>query len=87
MIVVVSLSDYIFAGIDTSAFKIFRLFRTLRPLRFISRNVGLKLIVTALFESVTGIMNVLLIVILIWLMFAIFGVNTLKNKSFYCDIP
>ena len=35
----------------------------------------MKLIVTALLESVGGIMNVVIVVILIWLMFAILAIN------------
>jgi len=62
-----------------------RLLRILRPLRFISHDVGMKLIVTALLESVSGIINVLIVIVLIWMMFGILAVNLLKNKSSYCD--
>ena len=40
--------------------------RTLRPLRFISHNVNMKVVVIALFESVSGILNVLVVIALIW---------------------
>lgn len=44
----------------------------------------MKLVVTALLESVSGIINVLIVVILIWMMFGILGVNLMKDKMNYC---
>lgn len=64
-------------SVNIPVIKILRLLRILRPLRFISHNVNLKMIVTALFESLGGIANVLVVVILIWLMFAILGISLL----------
>ena len=46
----------------------------------------MKLIVTALLESTSGILNVLLVVILIWLMFGILGINMLRGKTHFCEI-
>lgn len=53
--------------------KIFRMLRVLRPLRFISHNVAMRLIVGALIESVGSIMNVLSVVLVMFLIFAIVG--------------
>ena len=75
-----------FEGINLSFIKILRLLRTLRPLRFISHNLSMKLVVTALLESVSGIFNVLIVVLIIWMMFAILGMNLLKDKMGYCEI-
>lgn len=86
---VTSLTDMIlgfFVTLDMSAFKILRLLRTLRPLRVISHNVAMKMIVAALFESVGAIFNVLIVVLVVWLMFAILAINLLSGKSFYCSI-
>ena len=47
-IVLTSLIDIMFEDIELSFVRILRLLRTLRPLRFISRNKSLKLIVSAL---------------------------------------
>lgn len=55
-----------FLGVNISFLKILRLLRTLRPLRFVSHNVNLKVVVIALFESVSGIFNVLIVILLIW---------------------
>lgn len=47
----------------------------------------MKLVVTALLESVSGILNVVLVVILIWMMFAILGINLMGGKMNYCKFP
>lgn len=83
-IVVSSLIDLAFANVDLPAIKILRLLRCLRPLRFISHNVAMKMIVTALFESVGAIFNVMIVVMIVWLMFAILAVNLYAGKAFYC---
>ena len=44
----------------------------------------MKLIVTTLLESVGGIFNVSIFLILVWLMFAILGINLYKQKMHYC---
>ena len=88
-IVMTSLTDMIlglFIKLDFGIFKILRLLRTLRPLRVISHNVAMKMIVAALFESVGAIFNVLIVVLVVWLMFAILAINLLSGKSFYCSI-
>ena len=74
-------------SVDIPMIKILRLLRTLRPLRFISHNINLKIVVTALLESVGAIINVLIVLLLIWLMFAILAINLLKERFGYCDVP
>jgi hypothetical protein len=86
-IVISSLIDISVDSINLSVVKILRLLRTLRPLRFISHNRSMKLIVTALLESVGGIVNVVLVLVLIWLMFAILAINLMKGKLNYCNFP
>ena len=66
--------------------KILRILRVLRPLRFISHNVAMKLIVTALLESVGHIINVLFVVGMIFLIFAIVGVSFFNGGFFHCNI-
>lgn len=65
--------------------KILRLLRVLRPLRMISRNPDLKLMVSALMESVGHIMNVLVVIGIIYMIFSILGVNLFAGKFFYCS--
>jgi hypothetical protein len=86
-IVVTSMIDMILGSIvDIAALRILRMLRMLRPLRVISHNVAMKLIVSALFESVGSIFNVIIVVVVVWLMFAILAINLLAGKSFYCSI-
>ena len=64
-IVVASLIDMNLESVDIPAIKVLRLLRTLRPLRFISHNINLKIVVTSLLESVGAIFNVLIVLLLI----------------------
>ena len=84
-IVVTSIIDMALTNTDIPALKVLRLLRMIRPLRVISHNPQLKMIVAALFESVGSIVNVSVVVIIIWLMFAIYGMNTYMGMFFYCS--
>lgn len=83
-IVVTSIIDMMLTNTDIPALKVLRMLRMIRPLRVISHNPQLKMIVAALFESVGSIINVSFIVMIIWLMFAIYGMNTFMGMFFYC---
>lgn len=85
-IVTASIFDMALVNSDLKVLKILRMLRTLRPLRFLTHNVGLKLIVNALINSVSGIVNVLLVVAVVFLIFGIIGVNLYSGKFFYCSI-
>ena len=84
-IVVTSIIDMILTNADIPALKVLRMLRMIRPLRVISHNRQLKMIVAALFESVGSIINVMVVVMIIWLMFAIYGMNTYMGMFFYCS--
>lgn len=79
-IVVSSIVDMSLDNVDIPAIKILRLLRTLRPLRFISHNSNMKTMVEALIKSVGHIINVAVVVVIVWLMFAILGVNLFGGK-------
>ena len=85
-IVVISVVDMSLSSTDIPALKVLRLLRMIRPLRVISHNAELKMIVAALFESVGSIINVSFVVLIIWLMFAIYGMNTYMGMFFYCSV-
>jgi hypothetical protein len=85
-IVATSVLDMALTNVELPVIKILRLLRTLRPLRVISHNVAMKLIVASLFESVGAIFNVIIVVLAVWLMFAIFAINIFAGKFFYCSI-
>lgn len=79
-IVVTSLFDATFSNVNVPVIKILRLLRILRPLRFISHNSDMKTIVIALLSSMGAIFNVGIVVIAVFLMFAILGVNLFAGK-------
>ena len=68
------------SGYDLAIVKIFRMLRVLRPLRVIKRNPEMKMVVSALLESVSHIFNVLIVVAIVYLIFAIIGVNLYGGK-------
>ncbi|EGR28449.1 hypothetical protein IMG5_174880, partial [Ichthyophthirius multifiliis] len=85
-IVFTSLIDMSFDSVNIPAIKILRLLRTLRPLRFVSHNINMKVVVIALVESVGAIFNVLIVVVLIWFMFAILGISLIGQRLGYCQM-
>jgi len=85
-IVTSSIADMALSSFDLPFIRILRMLRVLRPLRFISRNIGLKMIVVALLESVGHIFNVAIVISMVYLVFAILGVNFMMGQMFYCSI-
>ena len=67
-------------------FRIMRLLRTLRPLRFISHNDNLKLIITSLFDSALPILNTLFILIIVLIMFSIIGISLFYSYFHNCYV-
>ena len=83
-IVLASIIDTSVTEINIPMIKVLRLLRTFRPLRFVTHNVNMRIIVTALFKSLGAICNTLVVVVVIWLMFSIVGVNFFAGKFQYC---
>ena len=44
------------------------------------------MIVSALLDAGGSILNVIVVILMVWIMFAIFAVNTYKGHFFYCTI-
>lgn len=63
----------------------FRLLRSLRPLRVINRAPGLKLVVQTLLSSLRPIGNIVLICCTFFIIFGILGVQLFKGTFFYCE--
>jgi len=74
-------------GSSLNFLKVLRLLRLLRSLRFISHNVQLKLIITSLFDSIVPILNVLFIVLVVFFMFSIVGMNLFYDLYNTCYVP
>ena len=81
-----SIIDILLSSLHIPVIKILRMLRVLRPLRFISHNLAMKMIVTALLESMGHIFNVLVVIAVVYLLFAIVGVNFFGGNFFYCSI-
>ena len=85
-IVLSTVIDMILSSGSMRALRNLRLIRMLRPLRFISRNENLQLVVKALFSSAGAVVNVAIVVFVVYLMAAILGMSLLKGKLGYCDL-
>ena len=65
--------------------KVLRVMRVLRPLRLVSRNAGMKLIITSLFKAMPGVSNVLACVLALQLIFAILGMQLYMGALASCS--
>ena len=85
VIVIMSTIDIAITSIEIPVIKVFRVLRTLRPLKIIKHNISLKIVVLALLESIVGILNVMIVIVTVWLIFAILGVSLLAGKMHSCS--
>jgi len=60
-------------GIDISYLKALRALRALRPLKLVSKNEGMKLVVNSILASIPNLINVFLISILFYFVFGVIG--------------
>ncbi|XP_013413556.1 sodium channel protein 1 brain [Lingula anatina] len=88
VIVCISVFGIISDGIESvgniSAFRALRTLRALRPLRAVSRLQGMKIVVNALAHAIPSFINVLMVGMIFWLIFAIMGVQLLGGKFYNC---
>ena len=84
-IVMSSIVDMALSAYKLSFVRIMRALRVLRPLRMIAHNPELKMIINALLDSMGSITNVLFVIGIVYLIFAIIGVNLFKEKFYYCS--
>jgi Ion transport protein len=85
-IVVTSLLDMSLDSINLPILKVIRLLRTLRPLRFISQNQNMRIVVNGLLKSMAAILNVLIVIGMVFVMFAILGNNLMGGKMQSCNV-
>lgn len=90
-LVMISIIDLLMGWISESSprifgiLRVFRLLRSLRPLRVINRAPGLKLVVQTLLSSLRPIGNIVLICCTFFIIFGILGVQLFKGMFFYCE--
>eukprot|EP01044_Picomonas_judraskeda_P005157 COSAG03_NODE_476_length_7617_cov_79.083400_1_plen_1988_part_00 len=61
-----------------------RVMRVLRPLLLVGHFQGMKLILESVVKSALSIANVLLLLMFVWMIFAIVGMNLFSGKLYYC---
>jgi len=66
-------------------FKVLRMLRVLRPLRVISKNEGLKLAVQTLIHAIPNLLNLIVVLLIFYLLFAIFCVSFMKGRFYQCE--
>lgn len=70
---------------NIAALRALRTLRALRPLRAISKWQSMRLVINSLFNALPAIFNVFVITALIWLIFAIMGVQLFRGRFFRCE--
>ena len=86
VIVLVSVAGIILAGkVDLAFLKSLRAMRGLRPLRMVSRAPSLKVVVNSIFIALPACVNVVLVVLLCFLVFAIVGSTFFSGLFYYCS--
>lgn len=90
VLVIVSVAAWIIAANSTqdiSYVRGFRALRSLKPLRMINKNEGIKTVVDSLLKSIPSLLNVLLIIGLFLAVFGILGVQLFKGSVSVCSDP
>ncbi|CAG9314127.1 SCN4A_4 [Blepharisma stoltei] len=85
IIVIFSIVDLALTDISWPEIKVLRILRILRPLRIISHNVQMKIMLNALIESLIGVINVFGAILILWLVFSILGVSLFAGKLYSCS--
>lgn len=86
-IVIISIIDLSMTSFTVPSIKILRLLRTFRPLRLLSHNLSMKIVVTAMIESIISIINVVSVLALFGLIFSILGVSLFGGMLYKCSNP
>ncbi len=74
-----------FSDISVTFLRGFRALRALRPLRMVSKNEGMKIVVNSLLKSIPSLLNVMLISLLFLLVFGILAVQLFKGAMGACN--
>lgn len=86
IIVLSATISVIFTTIDLGFIKSLRVMRVLRPLRLLAKHKGLKLAISALFNSLPNIGNLLMIVMFFIFMLAILCCTLFSGQFWYCEV-
>jgi hypothetical protein len=84
LVVFFSTMNYVPGQEKSSLGRVFRLGRCLRPLRMVNKNPGLKVIVSAVIESLGTNLGVMALSGMLFLIFGILGCNLFGGKFWHC---
>eukprot|EP00658_Telonema_sp_P-2_P028673 TRINITY_DN21928_c0_g1_i2.p1 TRINITY_DN21928_c0_g1~~TRINITY_DN21928_c0_g1_i2.p1 ORF type:complete len:816 (+),score=200.81 TRINITY_DN21928_c0_g1_i2:409-2856(+) len=84
LIVIISVVSLAATDIGLGYLKVLRTFRGLRPLRVITHNRALRIVVRALFKSLKGIANVAMICTFNYVVFGILGIQLFSGSFYRC---
>ena len=84
-IVIISWVDMIASSLRIGVLRSLRLLRAFRAIRMLNKLEGLQRLVISLMQSASALVNMLAVTLLVYLMFAIFGVNQFKGQFFRCS--
>ena len=76
--------EYMNTGVDITYLKVLRALRALRPLKLVSKNEGMKLVVSSILNSIPNLINVSMISILFFFVFGVLGLSILMGRVSYC---
>ncbi|OMJ79317.1 hypothetical protein SteCoe_20698 [Stentor coeruleus] len=85
IIFILSLIDLLLMSVNISVVKVLRALRIFRPLRLIRYNTSMKIIIASLFESLIASLHIVILISVIWLVFAILGVALFSGKLYSCS--
>lgn len=85
IVVMVSIVDFASPGGGPGFLRVLRILRTFRPLRVISRNEGLRVVVQTLFQSMGDLLALVSVSLLFLLIFALVFLMYLKGALYMCD--
>lgn len=71
---------------QTGFLKTLRILRAFRPLRVISRNENLKIVVQTIFASMPHLLTLVIVAMLFLLIFALFALSYLNGTFYACDL-
>lgn len=87
IIMIASVLDTLVYYLGGTTATIFKIILATRPLRLISKNESMKNLLSSLISSIGAIFNVIIILFVVWFMFAILGVSVFSGKMYTCSNP
>ena len=82
LVVIISMMSAFGGSANAKSFKVFRALRALRPLRVIKRNKSLRVAVVCLLSSIPAMLNVLVVVLFWFVIYAMLGVQFFRGKLY-----